>query len=29
LAAATQTLREAGFSSVQETWLRSECARPL
>ena len=29
LAAATQILREAGFSSVQETWLRSECARPL
>ena len=25
----TQTLQEAGFSSVQETWLRSECARPL
>ena len=29
LAAATQILREAGFSSLQETWLRSECARPL
>lgn len=29
IAAALQTLREAGFSSVQEVWLRSECARPL
>lgn len=25
----TQTLQEAGFSGAQETWLRSECARPL
>lgn len=26
---ATRTLQEAGFSSAQETWLRSECAQPL
>lgn len=29
VAAATQTLQESGFSSMQETWLRSECAQPL
>lgn len=27
--AATQTLQDAGFSSAQEMWLRSECAQPL
>lgn len=26
---ASQSLQQAGFSSVQETWLRSECAQPL